>query len=114
MRLVRCYINPDKLTPLKEALVGLGVVSGISAKEVMGIGKPMGQRRFREEGGSLPKFNSMTQVDMVLEAKHAEELIDTVVNVCRTGALSDGKIFVLPVEKAVRIRTGERNRQALY
>ncbi|MFQ6672283.1 MAG: P-II family nitrogen regulator [Candidatus Tectimicrobiota bacterium] len=114
MRLVRCYINPDKLAPLKEALVGLGVVPGISAKEIMGIGKPMGHPRFREEGASLPKFNSMVQVDMVLGAKHVEELIETVVSVCRTGALSDGKIFVLPVEKAVRIRTGERGRQALY
>ncbi|MFQ6672565.1 MAG: P-II family nitrogen regulator [Candidatus Tectimicrobiota bacterium] len=114
MRLVRCYINPDKVAPLKEALFAQGIASGISAKEVMGIGKPMGQARFREEAASLPKFNSMTQIDMVLEAKHVEELIETVVNVCRTGALSDGKIFVLPVEKAVRIRTGERNRQALY
>ncbi|MFQ5893288.1 MAG: P-II family nitrogen regulator [Nitrospinota bacterium] len=114
MRLVRCYINPDKLAPLKEALVGLGVVPGISAKEIMGIGKPMGHPRFREEGASLPKFNSMVQVDMVLDDDRVEELIETICKVCCTGALGDGKVFVMPVEEAVRIRTGERGRQALY
>lgn len=114
MKLVRCYINPDKLAPLKEALFAKGV-PGVSATEIMGVGKPMSQLdRFMAEDHSAPKFYSKIQMDVVLEDGQVEEAVETIIQVCRTGALGDGKVFVMPVEEAVRIRTGERGRQALY
>jgi nitrogen regulatory protein PII len=114
MKLIRCYINPDRLAPLKEALFSLGV-PGLSATEIMGIGKPMSQlERFMATGHSAPKFYSKIQLDIVLEDEQVEETIETICKVCRTGALGDGKIFVIPVEEAVRIRTGERGREALF
>lgn len=114
MKLVRCYINPDRLAPLKEAFFLEGI-PGVSATEIMGIGKPMSQLdRFMAEPHSAPKFYSKIQVDIVLDDDQVEELIKTICKVCCTGALGDGKIFVMPVEEAVRIRTGERGRQALY
>jgi nitrogen regulatory protein P-II 1 len=114
MKLIRCYINPDRLAPLKEALFAMGA-PGLSATEVMGIGKPMSQlERFMTEAHTAPKFYSKMQVDIVLEDGQIEELVETISKVCFTGALGDGKIFVMPVEEAVRIRTGERGRQALY
>ena len=114
MKLVRCYINPDKLAPLKEALFAQGA-TGVSATVIMGIGKPMSQmERFMDETHSAPKFYSKIQVDIVLEDDQVEEFVKTICKVCHTGALGDGKIFVLPVEEAVRIRTGERGKEALY
>ncbi len=114
MKLVRCYINPDKLAPLKEALFAQGAPE-VSATEVMGIGKPMSQlERFMSEEDSAPKFHSKTQVDIVLEDDRVEELVETICKVCFTGVLGDGKIFVIPVGEAVRIRTGERGKEALY
>ncbi len=114
MKLVRCYINPDKLAPLKEALFAQGV-PGLSATEIMGIGKPMSQlERFMGQAHSAPKFYSKIQIDIVLKDDQVEELIEAICKVCFTGAHGDGKIFVLPVEEAVRIRTGERGHKALY
>ena len=114
MKLVRCYINPDKLASLKEALFAQGV-PGMSATEIMGIGKPMSQlERFMAEAHSAPKFYSKIQIDIVLKDDQVEELLETICKVCFTGAHGDGKIFVLPVEEAVRIRTGERGHKALY
>lgn len=114
MKLVRCYISPDILPTLKEALFAKGA-PGISATEIMGIGKPMSQmERFMAEPHSAPKFYSKIQVDIVTQDGQVEELVTTICNICRTGALGDGKIFVMPIEEAVRIRTGERGRDALY
>jgi nitrogen regulatory protein P-II 1 len=114
MKLIRCYINPDRLSQLKEALFTMGI-PGLSATEIMGIGKPMSQmERFIGDVHSAPKFYSKIQIDIVLEDNQAEEIIETVCKVCHTGAMGDGKIFVIPVEEAVRIRTGERGRLALY
>ncbi|MCH7922340.1 MAG: P-II family nitrogen regulator [Nitrospinae bacterium] len=114
MKLVRCYINPDKLAPLKEALFAQGA-PGVSATEIMGIGKPMSQlERFMGEAHSAPKFYSKFQVDIILEDDQVEEFLKIICKVCFTGVLGDGKIFVIPVEEAVRIRTGERGKEALY
>ncbi len=66
------------------------------------------------ETHTAPKFYSKIQVDIVLSDEHVEELVQTICSICHTGALGDGKIFVFPVEEAVRVRTGERGRQALY
>jgi nitrogen regulatory protein P-II 1 len=114
MKLVRSYINPDRLAHLKEALFAMGA-PGVSATEIMGIGKPMSQlERFMAEAHTAPKFYSKIQVDIVLEDDQTEELVETICKVCHTGAHGDGKIFVMPVEEAIRIRTGDRGRQALY
>ena len=63
---------------------------------------------------AVPQFKPRVELTIVLEDEAVDEVIETLVQTARTGNLGDGKIFVLPVEEAVRVRTGERGKQALY
>jgi nitrogen regulatory protein PII len=88
-------------------------VPGLSTIDVKGIGKPMSHMKSTTDS-KVPQFHPGIEISIVLENEAVEEVIDMMVKTAHTGNLSDGKIFVLPVEDAVRIRTGERGTQALY
>ena len=112
MKMIRCYIKPEKLDSVREKLFELGV-PGLSVNEVQGIGKPMGQ--FKSAAGSnAPQFLPRMEVSIVLEDDAVDEVVETLVATAHTGNLGDGKIFIIPVEDAIRIRTGEKGQQALY
>ena len=112
MKMIRCYIKPEKLDAVREKLFELGV-PGLSVNEVRGIGKPMGQ--FKSASGSnAPQFLPRIEVSIVLEDDAVDEVVETLVATAHTGNLGDGKIFIMPVEEAIRIRTGEKGQQALY
>jgi len=66
-----------------------------------------------EKVGAIPKFFPKTRIEVVVPDEKVEEIIEAIISICRTGNPGDGKIFVLPVEDAVRIRTGERKEAAL-
>ena len=85
----------------------------MSVLDVKGIGKPMGQMK-SDAASKVPQFHPCVEVSIVLEAEAVKEVVDTLAKEIHTGNLGDGKIFVLPVEDAVRVRTGERGKQALY
>ena len=85
----------------------------MSVVDVKGIGKPMGQMK-SDSSSKVPQFHPCVEISIVLEAEAVQEVIDMLVKEIHTGNLGDGKIFVLPVEDAVRVRTGERGKQALY
>lgn len=112
MKMIKCYIKYEKLEAVREKLFELGV-PGLSVVDVKGIGKPMGQIKSDTEA-LVPQFHPCVEISVVLETEAVEEVIDMLVKTVHTGNLGDGKIFVLPVEDAVRVRTGERGKQALY
>lgn len=112
MKMIRCYIKHEKLDAVREKLFELGV-PGLSVKESRGIGKPMSHMRSSSHL-KVPQFYSNIELTIVLENEAVNEVVDTLVKTVQTGNLSDGKIFILPVEDAIRIRTGEKGKQALY
>ncbi len=115
MKMIKCYIKHQKLEPVREKLFELGV-PGVSVSDARGIGKPLSQLRNSSETGSahVPQFLPSLELTIVLENEAVEEVVQMLQVTAKTGNLGDGKIFVLPVEEAVRIRTGETGPQALY
>lgn len=112
MKMIKCYIRQEKLEPVREKLFELGV-PGLSVIDVKGIGKPMSQLK-SIPGSSAPHFQPRVEISIVLENEAVDEMVDMLVATVQTGNLGDGKIFVLPVEDAIRIRTNERGVDALY
>ena len=115
MKMIHCYIRNEKLEAVREKLFSLGV-PGLSVSEIKGIGKPLSQLRSNPDPkvSKVPQFHPRTEITIVLEDNEVDEVIQALIETVRTGNLGDGKIFVLPVEQAVRIRTGEKDEQALY
>jgi len=107
MKLLKAIIRPSKVDDVKDALAKLNV-SGMTVTEVRGHGKQKGHTaiyRGKEYNVSLlPKM----QIEVVVTNTIAEEAIRAIVEAARTGEIGDGRVFVLPVEQAYRIRTGER------
>jgi len=113
MKLLLAIINTDHLDELRDRLFELGA-PGLTVDGVIGIGKPLSQMRYTEQRGFIPRFFARSRVEIVVEDSRVDELVGVIQQVCRTGHTGDGKIFVLPVEQAVRIRTGEEGQDALY
>ena len=115
MKMLICNIRHEKLEEVREKLFELGV-PGLTISEVRGIGKPMSELRGQSTASPhrVPQFQPRMEVRIVLEDDAVEEVADTIMKICKTGNLGDGKLFVLPVEEAIRVRTGERGDQALY
>ena len=110
--MIKCYIQYEKLEALREKLFELGV-PGISVVDAKGIGKPMSHLK-SDPVLKVPQFHPCIEISVVLEAEAVDEVVEMIENTLHTGSLSDGKVFILPVEEAVRVRTGERGKQALY
>ncbi|MBC8284235.1 MAG: P-II family nitrogen regulator [Nitrospinae bacterium] len=112
MKMIKCFIKYEKLEAVREKLFEIGV-PGLSVLDVKGIGKPMGQMK-SDTDAVVPQFHPCVEISIVLENEAVEEVVDMLVKTVQTGKLGDGKIFILPVEDAIRVRTGERGTQALY
>jgi len=108
MKLLKAIIRPNKVDEVKDALAKLNV-SGVTVTEVRGHGKQKGHTavyRGKEYNVSLlPKM----QVETVVSDAIAEDAIRAIVEAARTGEIGDGRVFVLPVERSYRIRTGEQD-----
>ncbi len=112
MKLVTAVIRPEMLTPVKEALFAVGV-TGITITRVSGHG---GEREVLEQvrGSSyIIEFHEKVQLSTVVSDDFVDPTIDAIVKAARTGEVGDGKIFVQPIERAVRIRTGEEDQAAV-
>ena len=115
MKMIKCYIQHEKLEEVREKLFALGV-PGMSVADVKGIGKPMSQMRTHPDLkiSKFPQFHPCVEITVVLESDSVDEVVEALIATVRTGNLSDGNIFILPVEQAIRVRTGEKGKQALY
>jgi len=112
MKRVVAVIKPFKLDDVKEALEEIGV-AGITVMEVKGFGRQKGHTELYKGAEYVIDFLPKIRIEVVVPADMAGDVVDAIEKAARTGRIGDGKIFVSPIEEAVRIRTGERGEPAL-
>jgi nitrogen regulatory protein P-II 1 len=112
MRKVEAIIRPFKLDEVKIALVNAGIV-GMTVSEVRGFGRQKGQTERYRGSEYTVEFLQKLKVEIVVEDDQLDMVVDKVIAAARTGEIGDGKIFVSPVEQIIRIRTGEKNQEAI-
>jgi nitrogen regulatory protein PII len=112
MRLIIAIIKPFKLSDVKDALAEIGVVR-MTVSEVKGFGRQKGHTEIYRGTEYRIDFLPKVRIEIAIEDERVEEVIETIERASHTGTIGDGKIFILPMEEAVRIRTGERGDAAL-
>jgi len=112
MKKVEAIIKPFKLDDVKDGLSDLGV-KGLTVTEVKGFGRQRGHKEVYRGAEYQVDFVAKIKIEVVLEADLAPEAVKVIQDKARTGEIGDGKIFVLPVEDAIRIRTGESGKDAI-
>ncbi len=112
MKKIEAIIKPFKLDEVKDALTGMGVI-GMTASEVRGFGRQKGHTELYRGSEYTIDFLPKIRIELVVPDGLADKVVEIIVNAARTGSIGDGKVFVYPVETAVRIRTGERDEAAL-
>ncbi len=112
LKKIECFLQPSKLEEIKDELVKMGV-EGMSVSEVKGFGT---QRGYLEEEkiNKKVKFLPKAKVEIVVDEEIVEEVIGAIRKLCAAETIGAGKIFVIPVEDAVRIRTAEVGKSAIY
>ena len=112
MKKIEAIIKPFKLDEVKEALHGLGV-QGLTVTEVKGFGRQKGHTELYRGAEYVVDFLPKIKLEVVVSDETAEAVVDSIVQAANTGRIGDGKIFILPLEEAIRIRTGERGPEAV-
>uniref|UniRef100_UPI003341990C P-II family nitrogen regulator n=1 Tax=Castellaniella defragrans TaxID=75697 RepID=UPI003341990C len=112
MKQITAIIKPFKLDEVREALSELGV-NGLTVIEVKGFGRQKGHTELYRGAEYVVDFLPKIRIDVVVAADQVETMIEAIIKAAHTGKIGDGKIFVTPVEQAVRIRTGESGIEAL-
>ena len=112
MKFITAIIKPFKLDEVREALTGLGV-QGLTVTEVKGFGRQKGHREIYRGAEYAVNFVPKIKIEVAVRAEIAEAVIQAITDKAKSGQIGDGKIFVLPLEHVVRIRTGETDAEAL-
>jgi len=112
MKLVMAIIKPFKLDEVRQALTPLGV-QGLTVTEVKGFGRQKGQTEIYRGAEYQVSFLPKLKIEVVVPDDMADAVVEAIANTARTGKIGDGKVFVLDVERALRIRTGETDGSAL-
>ena len=112
MKLVQAVIKPFKLDDVREALTEIGV-TGMTAIEVKGFGRQKGHTELYRGAEYVVDFLPKIKLEIVINDEQVDAVIEAVTKAAQTGKIGDGKIFVLPVEQAIRIRTGEEGSDAV-
>ncbi|MDR0900428.1 MAG: P-II family nitrogen regulator [Methanobrevibacter sp.] len=112
MKRIVAIIRQEKFDSLKNALVTIGC-EGMNVTEVKGRGRQMGVKESYRGSNYCIEFIPKTKVELVVNEESLEEVLDTIVESAKTGEIGDGKIFISDVEEVIRIRTGERGRDAV-
>jgi nitrogen regulatory protein P-II 1 len=109
---IEAIIKPFKTEPVKEALLAVGV-EGMSLSEVKGFGRQKGHSEIYRGTEYTVDFLPKVKFEMVVSDDQAQRAVEAILGAAKTGKIGDGKIFVVEVEEAVRVRTGERGLEAL-
>lgn len=112
MKLIQAIIKPFKLDDVREALTEIGV-TGMTAIEVKGFGRQKGHTELYRGAEYVVDFLPKIKLEIVINDDQVDAAIEAITNAAQTGKIGDGKIFVLPVEQAIRIRTGEQGNDAV-
>jgi len=112
MKKIEAIIKPFKLDDVKEALNVIGV-KGMTIYEVKGYGRQKGHKEIYRGAEYEVDFIPKTKLEIIVEASQVDQVVDAIREAANTDKIGDGKIFVLPVEEVVRVRTGERDKEAI-
>jgi nitrogen regulatory protein P-II 1 len=112
MKKIEAVIKPFKLDDVKEAVTQLGV-HGMTVSEVKGFGRQKGHTELYRGAEYVVDFIPKIKIEIVVADDMAEKVVSAIENAAKTGKIGDGKIFLIPVEDVLRIRTGERGESAL-
>ena len=112
MKLVMAIIKPFKLDEVREALTGLGI-EGLTVTEVKGFGRQKGQTEIYRGAECAVHFLPKLKVELVVKSDEVQKVIAAISGAAKTGQIGDGKIFVSPIDQVVRVRTGEKDADAL-
>ncbi|HHQ14077.1 MAG TPA: P-II family nitrogen regulator [Chromatiales bacterium] len=106
MKLITAIIKPFKLDDVRQAVADIGI-QGVTVTEVKGFGRQRGHTELYRGAEYVVDFLPKTKLELAVEDDIAEQVVEAIVNTARTGKIGDGKIFVVPLEEVIRIRTGE-------
>lgn len=112
MKKIEAIIKPFKMEDVKDALAEVGI-EGMTVSEVKGFGRQKGHTELYRGAEYVVDFLPKVKLEVVVDDDQVERVVDAITNAARTGRIGDGKIFVSPIEMAVRIRTGERDSDAI-
>jgi nitrogen regulatory protein PII len=112
MKLIKAIIKPFKLEDVKDALSELGI-EGMTVSEVKGFGRQKGHTEIYRGSEYTVDFLPKVKVEIVVADDLASKAVNAIVEAAKTGKIGDGKVFVIPIEDAIRIRTGEQGDEAL-
>ncbi|WP_170575386.1 P-II family nitrogen regulator [Ruegeria atlantica] len=112
MKLIIATIKPFKLEEVREALTDAGI-RGMMVTEIKGFGSQSGHTEIYRGAEYAVNFVPKIKLEIVVPAAMADQIVETITTTAKTGKIGDGKIFVLDVEQALRVRTGETNEEAL-
>lgn len=112
MKKIEAIIKPFKLDEVKDALSEVGI-QGMTVTEVKGFGRTGGKKEVYRGSAYVVDFVPKVKLEIVVPEAMVKEVIDAIEKSAKTGRIGDGKIFVMPIDEAVRIRTGERGEEAI-
>ena len=112
MKKVEAIIKPFKLDEVKESLNEIGI-QGITVSEVKGFGRQKGHTELYRGAEYVVDFLPKIKLEIVVTEELVTQVVETIVEAAKTGRIGDGKVFVLPIEEVVRIRTGEKGPEAI-
>ena len=112
MKLVTAIIKPFKLDDVRQALADVGV-QGVTVTEVKGFGRQRGPTELYRGAEYVVDFLPKMKVEIAIDEELLEQVIEVISNTARTGKIGDGKIFIMPLEQVIRIRTGETGPEAV-
>lgn len=112
MKKIEAVIKPFRLDDVREALSDAGI-NGMTVSEVKGFGRQLGHTEVYRGAEYAVDFLPKTKIEVVVADADVERAVEVIVNAARSGKIGDGKIFILPVEKVIRIRTGETDEAAV-
>lgn len=112
MKKIEAIIKPHKLDDVKDGLTEIGI-KGMTITEVKGYGRQKGHTEIYRGAEYVVDFLPKIKIEIVVPADIADQVVDKIRESANTGKIGDGKIFVLPIERIVRVRTGEENRDAV-
>ena len=112
MKLVTAIIKPFKLDDVREALSEIGI-QGITVTEVKGFGRQKGHTELYRGAEYVVDFLPKVKIEVAIDDGRVDNVVEAIISAANTGKIGDGKIFVSPVDEAIRIRTGERGNDAV-
>jgi len=112
MKMIIAIIQPHRVDSVREALTEVGV-EGLTVSEVRGYGRQRGQKEIYRGAEYTVSYVPKLKLEIAVESEKADDVVEAITRAARTGKIGDGKIFVVPLETALRIRTGEVGVQAL-